>query len=77
MSVPFAQVVGPKKEALKVAEEELEVTMAALRAKQASPPDRFWSVYFDGLVASRLSGPVGTVLGKQRLTAGGLPVSQK
>lgn len=34
--VPSAQVVGPKKEALKVAEEELEVTMAALRAKQAS-----------------------------------------
>lgn len=36
ISAPFAQVVGPKKEALKVAEEELEVTMAALRAKQAS-----------------------------------------
>ncbi|CAM9250530.1 unnamed protein product [Sphacelaria rigidula] len=30
-----AKVVGPKKEALKLAEEELEVTMAALRAKQA------------------------------------------
>ncbi|CAM9229232.1 unnamed protein product [Discosporangium mesarthrocarpum] len=29
-----AKVVGPKKEALKVAEEELEVTMGALRAKQ-------------------------------------------
>ncbi|CAM9634607.1 unnamed protein product, partial [Choristocarpus tenellus] len=29
------QVVAPKKEALKLAEEELEVTMAALRAKQA------------------------------------------
>eukprot|EP00903_Cladosiphon_okamuranus_P016611 g15323.t1 len=30
-----AKVVGPKKEALKLAEEELEVTMAQLRAKQA------------------------------------------
>lgn len=30
------QVVGPKKEALKLAEEELEVTMAALRAKQVT-----------------------------------------
>lgn len=27
-------MVGPKKEALKLAEEELEVTMAQLRAKQ-------------------------------------------
>lgn len=29
-------MVGPKKEALKLAEEELEVTMAQLRAKQVS-----------------------------------------
>lgn len=33
--MPKSKVVGPKKEALKLAEEELAVTMAALRAKQA------------------------------------------
>lgn len=33
-ALAYVQVVGPKREALKLAEEELEVTMEALRAKQ-------------------------------------------
>lgn len=55
-----AQVVGPKKEALKVAEEELEVTMAALRAKQASKLSQSigWSIgKLVAITKRRFNGP--------------------